>query len=68
MIEQTVIDVHDHALEILAPYGPNWGPGYANHGPMGVEALVTLGVRRDICIRCPSTANTPSGTQNARVP
>jgi hypothetical protein len=33
----------DEALEILAPYGPEYRGGLTNHGPMAVEALCALG-------------------------
>lgn len=33
----------DQALDDLAEYGPEWGPGVSNHGPMAAEALVQLG-------------------------
>jgi len=36
-------DTIDAALEALAHTGPEFGGGLANHGPMGAEALVTLG-------------------------
>jgi hypothetical protein len=38
-----VDDRLDEAYEILGDYGPVYGPGFANHGPMAVEALVRLG-------------------------
>lgn len=31
------------ALERLAGYGPEWGPGFAFHAPMAVEAMAALG-------------------------
>ncbi len=33
----------DEALEILKPYGPEYGGGLTNHAPMAVEALCALG-------------------------
>jgi hypothetical protein len=33
----------DEALERLSGTGPEYGPGFANHGPMASEALVRLG-------------------------
>jgi hypothetical protein len=33
----------DEALEILAPYGPEYRGGLTNHGPMAAEALCALG-------------------------
>src|SRR5215831_7139461 len=33
----------DEALAILEPYGPEYHGGFANHGPMAVEALCALG-------------------------
>ena len=36
-------DVLDVALERLGRYGPEFGGGSSNHGPMAVEALVRLG-------------------------
>ncbi len=36
-------DVLDEALVELSPTGPEFGGGLSNHGPMVVEALVTLG-------------------------
>ena len=33
----------DHALEFLAPYGPDLRNGLTNHAPMAVEALAALG-------------------------
>ena len=36
-------DVLDEALERLGGYGPEFGGGLSNHGPMVVEALVRLG-------------------------
>ena len=36
-------DVLDEALERLGSYGPEFGGGLSNHGPMVVEALTRLG-------------------------
>ena len=36
-------DVLDEALERLGEFGPEFGGGLSNHGPMAVEALVRLG-------------------------
>jgi hypothetical protein len=36
-------DALDEALELFAGTGPEYGGGLANHGPMAVEALITLG-------------------------
>ena len=36
-------DVLDEALDRLAAYGPEFGGGLSNHGPMVAEALVRLG-------------------------
>lgn len=36
-------DVLDDALTVLAPYGPQWLNGLANHGPMAAEALLRMG-------------------------
>lgn len=33
----------DEALDLLAPYGPSFRGGLSNHGPMTVEALMSLG-------------------------
>lgn len=33
----------DEALEILENTGPEFGVGFSNHGPMGSEAMITLG-------------------------
>lgn len=35
--------VLDQALEVLRPTGPEYRGGLANHGPMAVEALITMG-------------------------
>ncbi len=37
----------DEVLERFARTGPEFGPGLSNHGPMGAEALVTMG-RADV--------------------
>lgn len=34
---------YDEALEQFHRHAPEWGGGFANHGPMVVEALATLG-------------------------
>lgn len=36
-------DAVGDALERLAGYGPEWGPGFAFHAPMAVEAMAALG-------------------------
>jgi hypothetical protein len=36
-------DVLDYALSKLTCAGPEYGPGFANHGPMAAEALVAMG-------------------------
>jgi hypothetical protein len=36
-------DALDEALELLRNYGPEYGGGLANHGPMAAEALCALG-------------------------
>lgn len=36
-------DVLDEALEMLEGFGFEYGPGFANHGPMAAEALVAMG-------------------------
>jgi hypothetical protein len=43
--EETVknYSLMDHALEFLAPYGPDLRNGLTNHAPMAVEALAALG-------------------------
>lgn len=38
----------DEALERLHAYGPEWGDGLSNHGPMAVEALVALGQSQQV--------------------
>ncbi len=35
-------DAMEQALEMLAPTGPEFGGGLANHGPMAAEALVAM--------------------------
>lgn len=35
--------VFDEVLDRFARTGPEFGPGLSNHGPMGAEALVTMG-------------------------
>ncbi|MDZ4838197.1 MAG: questin oxidase family protein [Candidatus Melainabacteria bacterium] len=35
-------DAIDVALEILKNTGPEFGPGFSNHGPMAAEAMITL--------------------------
>lgn len=43
--EETVknYSLMDHALEFLAPYGPDLRNGLTNHAPMAVEVLAALG-------------------------
>ncbi|MBM3675394.1 MAG: DUF4243 domain-containing protein [Actinobacteria bacterium] len=36
-------DVLDDALDVLAPYGPEWHNGLSSHGPMAAEALLRMG-------------------------
>jgi hypothetical protein len=36
-------DTVNEALDRLAVYGPEWGPGFAFHAPMVAEALASLG-------------------------
>jgi hypothetical protein len=43
------MDVMDEALALLEEAGPEYGPGFSNHGPMAAEALVALG-REDAVI------------------
>ena len=38
-----MMDELDAALDVLRPTGPEYGAGYANHGPMASEALRALG-------------------------
>lgn len=38
----TTTDTLDEALHRLANTGPDYGPGFANHGPMAVEALLAM--------------------------
>ena len=35
-------DVLDEALDLLAPYGPEWLNGLASHGPMTAEAMLRM--------------------------
>jgi hypothetical protein len=42
-MDTQVDDRLDEAYEVLGGYGPVYGPGFANHGPMAAEALVRLG-------------------------
>ncbi len=35
--------VFDAALDMLSPYGPEYGGGFSNHGPMAAEALCAMG-------------------------
>ncbi len=37
------MDVMDEALDLLEDAGPEYGPGFSNHGPMAAEALLALG-------------------------
>jgi hypothetical protein len=37
------VGVLDEAFAAMAAYGPEFGPGLSNHGPMAAEALVRLG-------------------------
>ncbi len=37
------MDVMDEALGLLGDAGPEYGPGFSNHGPMAAEALLALG-------------------------
>ena len=39
----------DEVLDRFARTGPEFGPGLSNHGPMGAEALVTMG-RSDVIV------------------
>ena len=41
--DQPIGEEMDEALEILAPFGPSFRGGLSNHGPMTIEALVSLG-------------------------
>lgn len=41
-------DAMDEALEMLRPYGPSFGGGLSNHGPMAAEAIVTLGLHEGL--------------------
>ena len=41
-------DVMDEALGLLAPFGPSYGGGLSNHGPMTAEALVYLGYEDEV--------------------
>ncbi len=43
------MDVMDKALALLEENGPEYGPGFSNHGPMAAEALVALG-REDVVL------------------
>lgn len=36
-------DALDDALDVLAPYGPEWTNGLSSHGPMAAEALLRMG-------------------------
>lgn len=42
--------VLDEALEMLSDYGPEFGGGLSNHGPMASEAICAMG-RRDSVLR-----------------
>jgi len=42
------VGVLDEALTAMAAYGPEFGPGLSNHGPMAAEALVRLGREPDV--------------------
>jgi hypothetical protein len=37
------MDVMDEALDLLEDTGPEYGPGFSNHGPMAAEALLAMG-------------------------
>jgi len=61
-------DVLDDALERLGRYGPEFGGGLSNHGPMAVEALTRLGRGADVhrwldqyCGRLEVCQATPTG-------
>src|SRR5712692_3575778 len=41
-------DELDEALRLLSRYGPEFGGGLANHGPMACEALVALGRKESV--------------------
>src|SRR5882757_6946375 len=40
----------DEALAMLSDYGPEFGGGLSNHGPMAAEAMCAMG-RRDSVLR-----------------
>ncbi len=61
-------DVLDDALERLGRYGPEFGGGLSNHGPMVIEALTRLGRGADVhrwldqyCGRLEVCQATPTG-------
>ena len=37
------LDALDDGLDRLRGTGPEWGPGFSNHGPMAMEAMVRMG-------------------------
>ena len=54
MHDVAAIDALDDGLDRLQGTGPEWGPGFSNHGPMAMEAMVRLG-RADAVARWADT-------------